>query len=125
MPSDVLPRLPVGEENDLSRQQRVAALRPEAAPAGGLHVSGGELDDDEARGGASTGVRASGAPTPVSVFGGTGRPSKDESDRRRCEFLRLIKEGIAGDEAARSAQIDPYRALAILTHPDVRPLLAA
>jgi hypothetical protein len=61
----------------------------------------------------------------ASVFGGAGRPSTEESDRRRREFLRLIVEGVPGDEAARRARIKPERALAILTHPDVRPLLAA
>jgi hypothetical protein len=59
----------------------------------------------------------------TSVFGGMGRPSSAESDRRRREFLRLVVDGVPGDEAARIARIKPERALAILTHPDVRPLL--
>lgn len=58
-----------------------------------------------------------------SVFGGKGRPSPAESDRRRREFLRLVAEGAPFDEAARTARIQPLRALAILSHPDVRPLL--
>lgn len=54
-----------------------------------------------------------------------GRPTRHESERRRREFLRLIASGVPGDEAAKRARIDPERALAILTHPDVRSLLAA
>jgi hypothetical protein len=53
-----------------------------------------------------------------------GRPRAADSDARRREFLRLIVAGVPGDEAARQARIKPTRALAILTHPDVRPLLA-
>lgn len=53
-----------------------------------------------------------------------GRPRAADSDARRLEFLRLVVSGVPGDEAARTARIKPERALAILTHPDVRPLLA-
>lgn len=60
----------------------------------------------------------------ASIFGGIGRPSKDESERRRVEFLRLVAAGIDFDVAARDAQIKPERALKLLSHPDVRPLLA-
>lgn len=59
-----------------------------------------------------------------SLLGGKGRPSPEESDRRRREFLRLVAEGKPLDEAARTARIQPLRALAILSHPDVRPLIA-
>lgn len=54
-----------------------------------------------------------------------GRPRAAESAARRREFLRLVVAGVPGDEAARKARIKPERALAILTHPDIRPLLAA
>jgi hypothetical protein len=60
----------------------------------------------------------------TSAFGGTGRPSPEESDRRRREFLRLVAAGVDFDEAAKLSRIKPLRALAILSHPDVRPLLA-
>lgn len=60
-----------------------------------------------------------------SAFGGKGRPSTVESERRRVEFLRLIAAGKPFDVAARDSKIGPLRALSILSHPDVRPLLAA
>lgn len=60
----------------------------------------------------------------ASIFGGTGRPSKDESERRRVEFFRLVAAGVDFDVAARDAQIKPERALKLLSHPDVRPLIA-
>jgi hypothetical protein len=59
----------------------------------------------------------------TTIFGGTGRPSPAESDRRRREFLRLVAEGVPFDEAAKQSRIKPLRALAILSHPDVRHLL--
>jgi hypothetical protein len=61
----------------------------------------------------------------VSAFGGRGRPSKRELERQRRDFLQFVAAGTPFDEAARLARIKPERALAILTHPDVRPLLAA
>lgn len=61
----------------------------------------------------------------TSVFGGVGRPSDEESARRRREFLRLVfAEEVEGDEAARQARIKPERALAILT-PILRSLAKA
>jgi len=57
-----------------------------------------------------------------SVFGGHGRPSPEESERRRLEFLRLIDAGLDFDEAARRAKISPWRALSIVNLL-VRPLL--
>lgn len=58
------------------------------------------------------------------MAGNHGRPRAADSDARRREFLRLVVAGVPGDEAARQARIKPERALAILTHPDVRPLLS-
>lgn len=59
-----------------------------------------------------------------SMFGGVGRPSVEEAARRRREFLRLVVEGLPFDEAAKRAQVKPERALRILSHPDVRELVA-
>lgn len=61
----------------------------------------------------------------VSAFGGKGRPSPEESERRRIEFVHLIAAGEPFDVAAEKARIAPKRALRLLSHPDVRPLLAA
>lgn len=58
-------------------------------------------------------------------FGGVGRPSKVQLEQQRREFLRLVAEGVDFDEAATRSQIKPIRALAILSHPEVRPLLRA
>lgn len=58
----------------------------------------------------------------ASVFGGKGRPSPEESERRRLEFLRLIDAGVPFDDAARQARISPWRALGIVEYL-VRPLL--
>lgn len=60
----------------------------------------------------------------ASVFGGKGRPSPEESERRRVEFVRLIAAGEDFDVAAERARIAPKRALKLLSHPDVRPLLS-
>jgi len=59
----------------------------------------------------------------VTVMADTGRPRAAESERRRCEFLRLVSAGSDFDAAARAARIKPERALKLLSHPDVRPLL--
>lgn len=88
--------------NDLCSNPQLPDVRPQTANAGGLAVSGGRMS---------------------SLFGGTGRPSAKESDRRRCEFLRLVSEGVDFDQAAVLARISDRRALRILSHPDVRPLL--
>ena len=61
---------------------------------------------------------------PASVFGGTGRPTAAESALRRREFIRLVASGVPFDKAAEEARVHPRRALAILSHPNVRPLLA-
>lgn len=50
----------------------------------------------------------------MSVFGGTGRPSSDDSNERRLKFLRLVSEGTEPDAAARAARISTERALKIL-----------
>ncbi len=50
----------------------------------------------------------------VSIFGGTGRPNKAESERRRLEFVRLLALGTPFPEAAEAAKITPERALQIL-----------
>jgi len=105
MPSDPSGYLRRDEaRKDLRHHTDIGEVRPQVAIAGDLRVSGGRM---------------------ASAFGGVGRPSIAESARRRREFLRLVVEGVPGDEAARRARIKPERALAILTHPDVRPLLAA
>jgi hypothetical protein len=53
------------------------------------------------------------------------RPRDEETKARTREFLRLISVGIPGREAARSAKIDPERALDVLTHPHGREALLA
>ena len=53
-----------------------------------------------------------------------GRPRAAESDQRRRDFICLVAAGVDFAEAAKQARIKPLRALAILSHPDVRPLLA-
>ena len=58
------------------------------------------------------------------TFTGPGRPDAQESARRRRKFIRLIVEGEDFAEAARAARIKPERALKLLSHPDVRALLA-
>lgn len=60
----------------------------------------------------------------ASKFGGIGRPSHADLEHQRLEFLRLVAAGAPFDEAARQSGIKPLRALEILSHPDVRPLLA-
>lgn len=52
-----------------------------------------------------------------------GRPRAAESNARRREFIRLIVMGVDFDVAARDAQIKPERALKLLSHPDIRPLI--
>lgn len=54
----------------------------------------------------------------------TGRPRAAESEQRRRDFIRLVAAGVDFDQAAKQSKIKPLRALAILSHPDVRPLLA-
>jgi DNA-binding MarR family transcriptional regulator len=60
----------------------------------------------------------------ASVWGGTGRPSPAESDRRRKEFVRLIVSGADFAAAAREARIQPMRALAVLSEREMRQLIA-
>ena len=50
----------------------------------------------------------------VSIFGGTGRPTKSESERRRREFVRLLANGKSFADAALEAKVKPDRALQIL-----------
>lgn len=90
--------------NDLCSNSPLADVRLQTAELGGLAVLGDDMQ---------------------SIFGGAGRPTADESDRRRVEFLRLVlDEGKDFDEAAALARISHKRALRILSHPMVRPLLA-
>jgi hypothetical protein len=89
--------------NDLCSNPPLAVVRPESATSGGLAVSGGDMP---------------------SAFGGTGRPSTDESDRRRVEFVRLVVAGAPLDEAACEARINLKRALKILSEPEMRQIVA-
>lgn len=45
---------------------------------------------------------------------GVGRPRGVESRERRAEFLRLVAEGVPGDEAAKRARIKTQRAVKVL-----------
>lgn len=59
-----------------------------------------------------------------SKFGGIGRPSADESERRRREFVRLIASGASLGEAQRGARVSLQRALDLLDPPEMRQLAA-
>lgn len=65
------------------------------------------------------------AHVPDRIFAGNGRPSRDESERRRQHFVALVAGGAPFDEAAEQARIKPERALAILSQPEMRQLIAA
>jgi hypothetical protein len=93
-------------EEVLSSPTQLGDLRPHAGNAASLVSLGASMDER------------------ISAFGGKGRPTPEESERRRQEFIRLVAAGKPFDEAARDSRIQPMRALAILSHPDVRPLLA-
>lgn len=54
-----------------------------------------------------------------------GRPRASESERRRQRFVALVAEGVAFDVAAELARIKPQRALALLSQPEMRQLIAA
>lgn len=60
----------------------------------------------------------------MTVIGGTGRPTADESDRRRLEFVRRVAAGADFDDAAVSAKIKPLRALKLLSTPELRAIIA-
>jgi len=59
-----------------------------------------------------------------SKFGGVGRPTNQEADRRRHEFARLIASGATLGEAQRGARISLQRALDLLDPPEMRQLAA-
>lgn len=59
-----------------------------------------------------------------SKFGGIGRPTNEEADRRRHEFARLIASGATLSEAQRGARISLQRALDLLDPPEMRQLAA-
>lgn len=61
----------------------------------------------------------------TSMFGGTGRPSREESERRRREFIRLVAQGSSLADAVKTSGIQPKRAIALLDEPEMRQLLAA
>lgn len=54
---------------------------------------------------------------------GPGRPRGAESDARRREFVRLIASGAEFHQAAREARVQPFRALAILSEPEIRQII--
>lgn len=56
-------------------------------------------------------------------MGQPGRPRGVESERRRREFIRLVAAGTPFDRAAVSARVQPVRALAILSEPEVRQII--
>jgi hypothetical protein len=58
-----------------------------------------------------------------SPFGGVGRPTLEESERRRVEFVRLIASGVPLVEAVTTSRIQPLRALSVLDAPEMRELL--
>jgi hypothetical protein len=53
-----------------------------------------------------------------------GRPRAADSKQRRKEFVRLIASGEDFDKAALDARIGPVRALAILSEPEIRQIIA-
>lgn len=62
--------------------------------------------------------------TVSTPFGGHGRPSNEEQERRETEFKRLLVTGAALDEAARRSQLHPMRALRLLSPREMRQLAA-
>jgi hypothetical protein len=102
VPSDAYGIVAPEVGNDLCSNRPLPVVRPETAEPGGLSVSGGDM---------------------ASVFGGTGRPSSEESERRRREFVRLVIAGTPFAEAARASRIKPLRALSILDAPEMRQII--
>lgn len=51
------------------------------------------------------------------------RPTRYDADRRRREFVAWLLNGRQPDHAARLAQIDPWRALRIVSEPEMLDLL--
>jgi hypothetical protein len=49
-----------------------------------------------------------------SVFGGTGRPSSDDTRARTRELLRHLASGLGLRDAARRAKVKPDRVLGLL-----------
>lgn len=60
-----------------------------------------------------------------SVWGGTGRPSRDESERRTARFLCAVADGKDAVEAAKAAHLSPWKALRIVTESDFRDVVQA
>lgn len=104
-PSDAFATLTIEVESDLCSNRALAVVRPETGLSAGRVVSGGAMS------------------TP---FGGIGRPSTEEQELRRLEFLRLVVvERRPWSDAARESKINPYRALDILESDEMRVVLAA
>jgi hypothetical protein len=94
-----------GSENDLCSKLPLAVVRPEPPI--------------EAASSCSEVVAVS-----ESKFGGVGRPTSDESERRRMEFVRLIASGASLGEAQRGARVSLQRAIDLLDPPEMRKLAA-
>lgn len=62
--------------------------------------------------------------TVSTPFGGHGRPSNEEQQRRESEFTRLLVAGADLDEAARVSNLHPMRALKLLSAREMRQLAA-
>lgn len=53
-----------------------------------------------------------------------GRPSLEESEHRRMQFIRLVAAGVSLVDATAAARIKPERALKLLDTSELRQIIA-
>jgi hypothetical protein len=104
--SDHSGNVAVEVSNDLCTNPSLAVVRPEPPIEAASSCSEADVSVVESK------------------FGGIGRPSAGESERRRMEFVRLIASGASLGEAQRGARVSLQRALDLLDPPEMRKLAA-